>query len=79
MDTSDKTTLDACASVFKAAIRQNWYRLKQDYFVGVPANEILATSSLPTMNDAQWRQLVNMWSSPENKVFSLCVLSSMYL
>ena len=79
MDTSDKTTLDACASVFKAAIRQNWYRLKQDYFVGVPANEIPATSSLPTMNDAQWRQLVNMWSSPENKVFSLSVLSNMYL
>ena len=79
MDTSDKATTDACASVFKAAIRQNRYRLKQDYFVGVPANEIPATSPLPTMNDGQWRQLVNMWSSPENKVFSLCVLSSMYL
>ena len=51
MDTSDKATADACASVFKAAIRQNWYRLKQDYFVGVPANEIPATSPLPSMND----------------------------
>ena len=79
MDTSDKATADACASVFKAAIRQNWYRLKQDYFVGVPANEIPATSPLPSMNDGQWRQLVNMCSSPENKVFSLSVLSSMYL
>ena len=47
MDTSDKATADACASVFKAAIRQNWYRLKQDYFVGVPANEIPATSPPP--------------------------------
>ena len=79
MDTSDKATVDACASVFMAAIRQNWYRLKQDYFVGIPANEIHATSPLPTMNDGQWRQLVHMWSSPENKVFSLSVLSSMYL
>ena len=72
MDTSDKATADACASVFKAAIRQNWYRLKQDYFVGVPANEIPATSPLPTMNDGQW-------SAPENKVFSLSVLSNIYL
>ena len=79
MDTSDKTMVDACASVFKAAIQQNWYRLKQEYFVGIPANEIPATSPLPTLNDGQWRQLVHMWSSPENKVFSLSVLSSMYL
>ena len=79
MDTNDKAIAGACASIFKASIRQNWYRLKQDYFVGVRANEIPATSPLPTMNDGQWRQLVNMWSSPENKVFSLSVLSSMYL
>ena len=79
MDTSDKATIDACASVFKTAIRQNQYRLKQDYFVGVPANEIPAISPLPTMNDGQWRQLVHMWSSPENKVFSLSVLSNIYL
>ena len=59
-DTSDKATTDACASVLKTAIRQNQYRLKQDYFVGVPANEIFATSPLPTMNDGQWRQFVNM-------------------
>ena len=51
MNKSDKAMTDACASVFEAAIRQNWYRLKQDYFVGVPANEIPATSPLPTMND----------------------------
>ena len=79
MDTSDKATADACASIFKVVIWQNRYRLKQDYFVGVPANEIPATSPLPTMNDGQWRQLVHMWSSPENKVFSLSVLSNMYL
>jgi len=79
MDTSDKATANACASVFKAAIRQNRYRLKQDYFVGVPANEIPATSPLPTMNDGHWRQLVHMWSSLESKGFSLSVLSNMYL
>ena len=79
MDTSDKAMVDACASIFKAAIRQNRYRLKQDYFVGVPANEIPTTSPLPTMNAGQWRELVDMWSSPENKIFSLSVLSNMYL
>ena len=79
MDTNHKAMADACASVFMEAIRQNRYRLKQDYFVGVPANEIPATSPLPSMNDGQWRQLVHMWSSPENKVFSLSVLSNMYL
>ena len=50
-DTSDKATTDACASIFKVVIWQNRYRLKQDYFVGVPANEIPATSPLPSMND----------------------------
>ena len=79
MDTSHKATAHACASVFKVAIWQNRYRLKQDYFVGIPANEIPATSPLPTMNDGQWRELVDMWSSPENKVFSFSVLSNMYL
>ena len=79
MDTSHKATTDACASIFKAAIQQNWYRLKQHYFVGVPANDIPATSPLPTMNDGQWCELVDMWSSPENKVFSLNVLLNMYL
>ena len=51
MDTNDKAIAGACASIFKASIRQNWYRLKQDYFVGVRANEIPATSPLPAMND----------------------------
>ena len=79
MDKSHKAMADVCARVFKAAIQQNRYRLKQDYFVGVPANEIPTTSPLPTMNDGHWRQLVHMWSSPESKVFSLSVLSNMYL
>ena len=78
MDTSHKAMVDSCASVFKASIRQNRYRLKQEHFVSIPAIEIPATS-LPTMNDGQWRELVDMWSSLENKVFYLGVLSNMYL
>ena len=78
MDTSHKAMVDACASVFKASIRQNRYRLKQEHFVSIHAIEIPATS-LPTMNDGQWRELVDMWSSLENKVFYLGVLSNMYL
>ena len=59
MNTSDKATADAYASVFKAAIRQNRYRLKQDYFVGVPANEIPATSPISTMMDNGVNLLTN--------------------
>uniref|UniRef100_K4A0Y5 Uncharacterized protein n=2 Tax=Setaria italica TaxID=4555 RepID=K4A0Y5_SETIT len=40
----DKATSDACVSVFKSRIRQRWYKLKQEHFVGVPTNEILTTS-----------------------------------
>ena len=76
MDKSHKAMADVCARVFKAAIQQNRYRLKQEYFVGVPANEIPATSPLPTMSDGQWRQFVDMWTSPENKVYSFGVLSN---
>jgi len=53
MDKSHKAMADVCARVFKAAIQQNRYRLKQEYFVGVPANEIPTTSPLHTMNDGQ--------------------------
>ena len=59
MDTSHKATTDACASVFKAAIQQNWYRLKQHYFVGVPANDIPATSPISTMMDNGVNLLTN--------------------
>ena len=61
------------------AIQQNWYWLKHEYFVGVPANEISAISPISTMNDGQWHELVDKWSSPHHKVFSLGVLSNMYL
>ena len=79
IDTSHMPTKDACASVFKSGIRQGRYKLKQKYFVGVPANEIATTSHVPYMTDAQWCQLVEKWSNAHNKVISFAVLSNMYL
>jgi len=44
------------------------YRLKKKYFDGVPANQVRTTSPLKSMTDEEWRQLVDMWSSPKHKV-----------
>jgi hypothetical protein len=44
------------------------YKLKKMYFDGIPANEVTTTSPLPTMTDMEWKQLVDMWSSPKHKV-----------
>ena len=48
INTNHKATIDACVSVFKSSIRQNRYRLKQEYFAGVPTNEIPRTLLYPT-------------------------------
>ncbi|PUZ44817.1 hypothetical protein GQ55_8G157000 [Panicum hallii var. hallii] len=53
------------------------YKLKQQYFVGVLANEIPATSPISYMTDAQGCKLVDKWLTAHNKVISLGVLSNM--
>ena len=68
MDTFAKTTMDACIDLFKGGIRQARYRLKKQFFNGVPPNEISPTSPVPQLTDDQWRALVQKWSDPKNKV-----------
>ena len=52
----------------QSMVRQECYRLKRKYFNGVPANQIRMTSPVSSMNDAQWCELVKIWSSAKNKV-----------
>ena len=60
--------------MLKGGTRQMRYRLKKKYFDGVAANQVRTTSPCSSMNDAQWKKLVDMWSSPEHKVmFSSCL------
>jgi hypothetical protein len=55
------------------------YRLKKKYFDGVPANQVRTTSPLKHMSDEEWRQLVDMWSSPEHKVMLVSICLSLLL
>ncbi|XP_066351966.1 uncharacterized protein [Miscanthus floridulus] len=43
------------------------YKLKKQFFNGIPANAVRTTSSLSTMTDMQWKQLMDMWSNPKHK------------
>ena len=51
----------------QSVVRQEHYRFKRTYFNGVPANQIRMTSHVSSMNDAQWCELVKIWSSAKNK------------
>jgi hypothetical protein len=42
--------------------------LKRKYFNGIPTNQICMTSPISSMNDAQWYELIKIWSSAKNKV-----------
>jgi hypothetical protein len=43
--------------------------LKQKYFNNVPANAVPTKSHVTNLTDSQWKPLVNMWSSPEHRVW----------
>ena len=58
----------ACQNVIQYVVQQERYRLKRTYFNGVPANQIHMTSPVLSMNDAQWCELLKIWSSARNKV-----------
>jgi hypothetical protein len=49
------------------------YRLKKQYFNGILANEVRTTSPLNTMTNMQWKELVDMWSTPKRKVCFLII------
>jgi hypothetical protein len=61
-------TKEACRNVVQSAIRQAHYRLKKKYFNGVPVDQIRTTSPVSSKNDAQWCELVEIWTSAKNKV-----------
>jgi len=71
---SSQFTIDADADPMKEAFtdllktgqRQMRYRLKKQYFNGIPANEV-RTSPRTTMSDMEWKKLVDMWSTPKHK------------
>jgi hypothetical protein len=69
MDVDSKAVKDACVDMIKGGQRQMRYRLKRKYFTGVPANQVRTTSPVPCMTDDQWKDLVQMWSTPNHKVF----------
>jgi len=68
MDVNSKAVHEACTDLLKCGQRQMRYRLKKQYFDGVPANQVRTTSPIKHMTDEQWRELVEMWSSPKHKV-----------
>ena len=68
MDVNSKAVHEACTDLSKCGQQQMRYRLKKQYFDGVPANQVRTTSPIKQMTDEQWRELVEMWSSPKHKV-----------
>ena len=72
VNTEDKATKEACTDMLRSAVKNQRYRLKQKYFNGVPANEIMITSPVSYMTDEQWRALVAKWSDPKNMVWVSC-------
>ncbi|KAJ1283862.1 hypothetical protein BS78_03G159700 [Paspalum vaginatum] len=67
MDTNSKAMDDACLDMLKNGVRRMRYRLKKKYFNGVPANQLRTTSPVDTMTDAQWKKLVDMWTTSAHK------------
>uniref|UniRef100_K3YZ54 Uncharacterized protein n=1 Tax=Setaria italica TaxID=4555 RepID=K3YZ54_SETIT len=58
---------DAFSDLLKKGQRQMRYKLKKQYFNGIPANAVRTTSPLSTMTDMRWKQLMDMWSNPNHK------------
>ena len=80
IDKAHPPTQEACWNVLQCGVRQACYRLKQTYFNGVPANQIHMTSPASSMNDAQWCELIKIWSSAKNEPIDfLSSLAMVYL
>jgi hypothetical protein len=71
MDVDNKAVKDACVDMLKGGQRQMRYKLKKEYFDNIPTNQVRSTSPVKSMTDEQWRKLVEMWSSPKHKVFTI--------
>jgi hypothetical protein len=64
----DETVKKACIEMMKSAVRQQRYRLKQDYFDHFPLHLVTKTSPVKCMTNEQWIQLLESWKSPKKMV-----------
>ncbi|WVZ84331.1 hypothetical protein U9M48_031373 [Paspalum notatum var. saurae] len=67
MDITKKEVKVACKDLLKNGQRQMRYRLKRDYFDGVPLNQVRKTSPLATMTDVQWQKLETCKKNSHNR------------
>jgi hypothetical protein len=67
IDTTSEPVRVVCTDTLKSIQRQARYLLKQKYFNDVLANAVPTKSHVPNLTNAQWKALVNMWSSPEHR------------
>jgi len=56
-----------CSGLLKDGVRQERYKLKRDYFNGVPEDQVLANKP-PNISQQDWANLVQKWNSPKHKV-----------
>jgi hypothetical protein len=68
MDIDNKAVKDSCIDLLKGGQRQMRYNLKKKYFNGLSQDQVRRTSPVSYMSDAQWLELVAMWSKSEHKV-----------
>ncbi|XP_066359426.1 uncharacterized protein [Miscanthus floridulus] len=61
---TDVTVKKACREMMKSAVRQQRYRLKQEYFDPFPLHLVTKTS-LKCMTNEQWIKLLELWKSPK--------------
>jgi hypothetical protein len=54
--------------MMKSAVRQQRYRLKQEYFDPFPLHLVTKTSPVKCMSNEQWLQLLESWKSPKKMV-----------
>ncbi|CAD6341455.1 unnamed protein product [Miscanthus lutarioriparius] len=64
INTEDVTVKKACREMMKSAVRQQRYRLKQEYFDPFPLHLVTKTS-LKCMTNEQWIKLLELWKSPK--------------
>ena len=65
LDSQDDATRQACTHVFKSALRQYRYNLRETHFEGKANSEHAQASPVVNISDEDWRGLVKHWSDPK--------------
>ncbi|KAG2620464.1 hypothetical protein PVAP13_3NG101642 [Panicum virgatum] len=66
LDVADNTTKKVCSGLLKDGVRQERYKLKRDYFNGVPEDQVLSNKP-PNTSQQDWAKLVEKWNNPKHK------------